>query len=906
MKKILVSLLLNALAVGALEATTYTWVGPSTGGTWSDTNNWSNNLDYAAAGYPGYNKGYSDIADFNPGEGVEIALSRDCTIAQYIQVKSGKVTLLEGAGKIVYRVATMTVNAGASLTIDKVCVPYNANGQTSPGFVKKGAGDLTVAGIGDNADRYYTSTTVQAGTLKLTAAAYVKGSITVYDGAYLEAAAGLGCDETKVVLSGTGAKARLSGSVPIQTAGIEGTGQVEIAASSGYLRFRMNSETVTPSTISVNATGKAFAAVENKWNKRGRDNVGYGTAPTVSFGQAVLKAEGAETAGPVEFRGWAQFNYAKPFSTGGELRFMDGGHFAADAGEIDAADGAFFGTGDITLRGAILGVLPGLAPTSPLKLATGEGKALTYSGAAVIIGQNSSADTPKSIVIGSLHRAGKGSVLSIRNYTDGKTTRPTGIGEDGGPSVKVFGGVATDSKGVSAIPVAEYWRNLSLWPMKYDSEKGFVSMTEADMSKGLTAGEYSYIDGDVNVSSDIQIAGFYSAAKKLKFWNSSILTIGDGVNPAYVWYMNNRTLFEGTGSVDFRTSEGVFLCSRSQETYGAVIGVPIHGSNGITFAGASSISCQESDVRLTAANEYTGGTYISAAVLFAANPKCFSTGDVYVLGGEMSGGTVQFHTDGTWVNDFHIGGFGIRTEQYNNTPFGALIFGADATIDGDVELTEPTRVSTWEDTAGNAANGTILGTVSGDRLSVYSYVGWKGGVLELAGDNTYTGGTEIVRQAVAVRTAAGFGTGDVEVDEGRIVFRNDASISVANRIFGTGTLRLDGVGAVNFTGDVSGLAVPEMELSAGMHVFERDFPVRPLKAPESNGQRARLLLKAPGRYTLAQADLVGVFELVLEEGATLDLAGGELTVFRFSGNPADVAGTIIQTHPPRGMVLVIE
>lgn len=900
------AVMLAAMSSFSAFADVYTYVGDATGaGGWSDTNNWSNNTDSAAAGYPGSNSGYTDTAVFDPGDNGEVSLAYSSSIGRFINVKSGRVTLTaSGTTSYIYRNARITVEDGASLAIVGNCKPYNATGAA---LEKNGAGALTVATLGGSTTRYYENATVNAGTMTVTGTAFVKGSVTVADGATL-AMNKFGFAETKIVLSGTGAKARLSGSTTMTAAGIEGTGQVELAASSGYLRFRMNSETVTPSAISVDAAGKAFAAVDNKWNGRGRNNVGYGDVPTVSFGQAVLKAGGAETAGPVEFRGWAQFNYARPFSMGGELLFMDGGHFAADAGEIDAADGAFFGTGDITLRSAILGVLPGLQPTSPLALATGEGKSLAFSGSAVIVGRDSSDDTPKSMEIGSLRRAGKGSVLSIMNWTDGKIVQPAGIGMDGGPSVRVTGGVATDSKGVSAIPVADCHTGLVLWPVKYDSGKGFVSMTESDMSEGLTAGEYSYLSGNETVNASIQIAGLYSSTYKVTFGGNKnpTLTIGDGVNPAYVWHMNNVTLFEGNGSVDFGGSEGVFLCSRSLAEYGALIGVPIRGSNGMTFAGAAKISGAETDVQLAAANEYTGGTYIAGAVVYAANERCFSTGDVYVLGGEMAGGTVRFHVAGTWTNDFHVGGFGIRTEIYNNTPFGALIFGADATIDGDVELTEPTRVSTWEDTAGNAANGTILGTVSGDRLSVYSYVGWKGGVLELAGDNTYTGGTEIVRQAVAVRTAAGFGTGDVEVDEGRIVFRNDASISVANRIFGTGTLRLDGVGAVNFTGDVSGLAVPEMELSAGMHVFERDFPVRPLKAPESNGQRARLLLKAPGRYTLAQADLVGVFELVLEEGATLDLAGGELTVFRFSGNPADVAGTIIQTHPPRGMVLVIE
>ena len=104
--------------------------------------------------------------------------------------------------------------------------------------------------------------------------------------------------------------------------------------------------------------------------------------------------------------------------------------------------------------------------------------------------------------------------------------------------------------------------------------------------------------------------------------------------------------------------------------------------------------------------------------------------------------------------------------------------------------------------------------------------------------------------------------------------------------------------------DAAGLTVSELQIGAGRHEFTSDFAFRPLVASNERAKRARLVLKAPGTYTLSQSDLSGLFEIVLEDGATLDLDGGELEVFRFSGNPASVNGTIVETNPG-GVVLMI-
>lgn len=526
------------------------------------------------------------------------------------------------------------------------------------------------------------------------------------------------------------------------------------------------------------------------------------------------------------------------------------------------------------------------------------GKKLTYAGASDLMLRHAATDGANAIEIGALERAGKGSALFV---DDIKLT----VGADGASSVKVAGGLETNRWGYVAAPIyGDRADNCDPLPFKYDDEKGLVATTTSDFTPfSSSTGDYdNYVWVENSVYPNVQtyvMPGLLVKSKMGANNDNTVYRIGDGVHPAYVGLGSYPRPFE-RGTIDFGTSEGVFVTRWiSGGDVSHDIGAVVDGQNGVSFvAGAQELAAAA--FTLSRANTYKGGTFVSGCHVLAAAEGCLSDGDVTVNGSELAGGSIWFVAPGTYANNFTVGGFGRRKEKYNADPFGALVFREDVTITGDVVLTEPTRVS-----VDTNLDSRITGTVSGDRLSVYSFKSGRTGVLELAGHNTYAGGTEILQQSVAIREADGFGTGPVRVEKGVLVFRNPSAITVPNAMSGHDvTLRYDGAGAVTLA-NAADLGVTRVEVTPGEHAFTALPTVRPLvSTAERPRQRAILVLKAGGTYALTQADLEGYFEIVLEDGATLDLGGGELTVFRFTGKLSDVNGTIVETNPKRGSVLI--
>lgn len=642
--------------------------------------------------------------------------------------------------------------------------------------------------------------------------------------------------------------------------------------------------------LEIGSRGATFASVESWYNGEGQDNVGY-TKSYVQFHHPFLGVDG-NPRGPLTFFGWTNWRYWKAFGSGGTVSFLDGIHTAMDATEIEAAGGAFFGDGDIRIRGAMVGFETGVASSVPLRLATGTGRTLIYEDNAGIQLCPSGDSVAKNLELGALERAGAGSALFICNSA-------STIGKDGGSSVKLAAAPAVNADGIVLDPIYQsHDSNEAVMPFKYDETKGLVSMTTSDFVEGLNEGKYSKVTSTIYPSGTPSVAGLYVTAK-IGLIPTAVLTVGDGVHPAYVAFNTVATAFE-RGTLAFGGSEGVIISPGSYGNAGNNIGCKITGSNGLSIFGPPE-DLRPAYVNLNAANAYTGGTRISGAIVGANHENCFAEGSVYVNGGDYAGGTVWFKTAGTWANDFHVRGFGRRKEKYNNDPFGALVFWDAVTLTGDVELVGPTKMSVWTD-----VDSRISGTVSGDKLSLYSFKANKGGVLELAGHNTYTGGTEVIQQSVAIREADGFGTGPVRMEKGVLIFRNPSAITVPNAMSGHDvTLRYEGAGAATLA-NAAELGVTRVEVTPGTHAFAALPAARPIiSTAETPRQRTILVLKAGGTYALTQTDLEGYFEIVLENGATLDLGGEELTIYRFTGDKTNVNGTIVETNPKQGTVMFL-
>jgi autotransporter-associated beta strand protein len=295
-------------------------------------------------------------------------------------------------------------------------------------------------------------------------------------------------------------------------------------------------------------------------------------------------------------------------------------------------------------------------------------------------------------------------------------------------------------------------------------------------------------------------------------------------------------------------------------------------------------------IELHGSNTYTGGTRISAVRVGARSEKCFSSGDVHVLGGEASGGAVIFKKNATWANNFHIAGHGYHDFSANSS-LGCIEFKANAVLSGSVEMVEEASVNV---SAG--FTGTISGTVSGDRLKLYN----SQGILKLSGENTYTGGTEVARSTLAVSAASGLGTGEVLLDGGNIEFCNAAAMTVANDWRGIGTNRL-GSSEVRFTGKIGKRS--NIALDCPNDVTFTEIP--PFGRLVNSSPRASTLTLAAGDHVLDVDAVEGVFNLVLEDGARLDLGGKTLVVRRFTGERSQVNGIISETNPKKGCFLVV-
>lgn len=588
-------------------------------------------------------------------------------------------------------------------------------------------------------------------------------------------------------------------------------------------------------------------------------------------------------------RGIDNMQFFYPLRLTGPVSLLDGVNQLVSAARIQTTP-AFFGTGDFIVGNAQVEAL-GLTEKAELRLASGTDSAVVYTNMAYLSVRDESASSPMAYSMARLRRAGKGSVLFLKDEGSNPFTVE-------GSSVKVDGGVATDA--VSG---------LVRQPIFCLSSGGVDFATYADAGGFGKFANYSKTLSDdadavvniANTTTTLESGKEYAAAamrflgRNLTIEDKAKLTLGKGSDPALMTLLNASVL--GSGTIDFGDREGVIVSmGNSNSDLGeARISCVVTGTGGLTVVSPGIGRA----AGLAGANTYSGGTWINSVLLYARNASCFGSGTVTIGGGERFGGRVVFPDAITVANDFRVGGFGVRMDKYNtNEGFGALQFLADAVIAGNVELTEPTRVSA----KGAGVRGTISGAISGDRLIVYN----GDGTVVLTGENAYAGGTEVVSATLSVAKATGLGTGAVTLDNGTLAFCNTAPITVANDIAGIGKLRLEGNGDVTLAGDLTGLEVAGVEVTPGEHAFASDFTMRPLVSTAEKPRKAAVLvLKAGATYTLSQDDLQGYFDIVLEDGATLDLGGEELTICRFTGNRASVNGTIVETNPKLGVMLII-
>ena len=647
---------------------------------------------------------------------------------------------------------------------------------------------------------------------------------------------------------------------------------------------------------------KATGLAAEVTSKGGRLTVINGRASGIVQFVAPTIPSSSEESGELSFYGCASWLVSAPFSVKGPVAFRDGRIMLSPAA-LTASNHKALGLGELRLSNAELsyywdwdkgaGVLPGNLELTSLGYAGAASVRFRYyeGGSGTFALQNVQAE--------SLRRTGKGSVLFLCEDA-------SRVGADGYSTFKVSGGLENSATGgfVKEPIVVASGNDVSF--ARYDEDRGIVLLPDSwRVEDDFAAAEGKVLNlkktSTLAEGQDVSVGGVKQGTYG-DIWlgtttlaAGSRLRIGDGTNPALFMFAIGGKL-AGSGTVDFGTSEGVFVSIGRDNDAPHQIPCTLAGSGGVSYVGCGPIAA-ERRFRVSGNNTYTGGTYVNGCSVRAASANAFSSGDVYVGSGEYRGGRVRFDTADTFANAFHAGGWGstdsYQSESPSSTNEGCIAFHANATIAGSVELLDTARIYVRP-----GCEGTISGVVSGKRLQTFTS---EGGILRLTNSNVYDGGTEIIQSTLAVTKADGVGTGEVVLNGGTIRFENPTASVFTNDIRGIGMVQMAGA-EVKFTGDrhrlTAGLDVPGTSLTL------TETPPFP-SITNSTARVAKLTLSAPGRYVLDPAAFGGKFNLTLATGAVLDLGGGTLTVRRFEGDPEAVNGTIVETNPKAGALILL-
>jgi hypothetical protein len=292
-------------------------------------------------------------------------------------------------------------------------------------------------------------------------------------------------------------------------------------------------------------------------------------------------------------------------------------------------------------------------------------------------------------------------------------------------------------------------------------------------------------------------------------------------------------------------------------------------------------------VRLSANNDYTGGTWINGCTVIPLVNGAFSSGAVVVGNGECRGGRVLLSEPIELSNNFVIGGSGVGSGD--NTS-GCIVFEADSTLTGTVTVDEDAHIG-----VAKGVTGTIAGKITGGRI-----IAKGGGTLHLTADNDHAKGSEVFASTLSVDSTAALGSGEVVLNGGTIRFGNAQAEILANSLRGIGVVQMAGA-EVKFTGDKNRLNKATVLDFPGSQLTLSEQP--PFENITNSTRRTAKIVLSGSDYSFDPAKLGGRFDLTLAEGATLDLGGGTLKVRNFTGNPSAVNGTIVNDSP--GVMIIV-
>lgn len=506
------------------------------------------------------------------------------------------------------------------------------------------------------------------------------------------------------------------------------------------------------------------------------------------FGGAFTAAETGD--GGLTRRGCGFFEFWKPMTIRGTFANCDGTLRIPNQEAITDATVPLFGTGDFRLGNSRIEYHGDI--TNAFTARIGTNGRFIYDGAATIRVRESVNRPVQTLALGELTRGGAGAALYFWDNTLGKTYNESGT------TVTFTEAPATTADGRIDQPVFTRTSDGTYEFASYTDGEGLKSFTnyadwaDADATKTVvTPTTRTHVTADTTVGA-LKVRGInavYDTDAPLWIDAGATLTVGNGTTPGCVilgraggWGPGK---IRGAGTLSFGSREGVVLASDIDHER-VSIHTTIDGKDGVTYTCMPRLLDDNNEgIEIYGNNIYAGTTHLAMSVL-PMSAGAFSTGVVEIVNGELQGGILTMDCEGLVVpNAIRAAGFGNRAGAAST---GAITFCKNGTLAGSVEVYDEARV-----VARTGARGTFAGPISGKKVWI-----WKGaGEICFAAANTCTGDVEVVGSTLVLKDEGTAGTGDIRLNDGTLVLENAEAKTIANRIYGKGTVRLAGKGAAN-------------------------------------------------------------------------------------------------------------
>lgn len=372
------------------------------------------------------------------------------------------------------------------------------------------------------------------------------------------------------------------------------------------------------------------------------------------------------------------------------------------------------------------------------------------------------------------------------------------------PGTLIGGGGSAGSTNISILPWAV--GNVGAAATLNSS---FVTRNSVDGTfRPLAASEFAPLTSGATTDSNTSVAAATAIAAPTTV--NSVLVTGTGTlltgtggltitSGALLYSPASTTAGTISANINFGTAEGVITSTAGTAnsfTPGLTLSGVISGSGGLTVNPIIG-----SSVTISGANTYTGTTTILGFTNFSGTvsndgttPSPFGTSTSAIVINSANGITGLAATAAATVNRnlSVIGMTGASGGQLLTS--GAFSF----TVNGDINL--QTSLTMQGATGTFVINGAVSGPGFLSDLSTP--------VIQLNGNNTYSGGTNIQQGTYAAGSDTAFGTGTIffsnsTTPTGAIRSTDTTARTIANNIFLGTNANFSGTGALNFTGGLN-------------------------------------------------------------------------------------------------------